>query len=113
VLYRGRERHQAQYFATSGWPGYPVVNPTVLGSRSASALAAAWAITAELGQQGFAELVSRTASATERISTVVAGIEGLDVLGTPTGPLLALTAAGERAVDPFLLVDAVRARGFL
>lgn len=113
VLYRGRERHLAQYFATSSWPGYPVVNPTVLGSRSATALAAAWALTRALGHDGYAELVRRTAEATTRLRSVVERIEGLSVLGTPTGPLLALTSSGEGGVDPFLLVDAVRARGFL
>jgi glutamate/tyrosine decarboxylase-like PLP-dependent enzyme len=32
LLHRGRDRHRAQYFATTDWPGYPVVNPTLLGS---------------------------------------------------------------------------------
>jgi glutamate/tyrosine decarboxylase-like PLP-dependent enzyme len=113
VLYRGRDRHLAQYFATASWPGYPVVNPTVLGSRSATALAAAWAVTQALGVSGYTELVARTAEATSRLRRVVEQIDGLRVLGTPTGPLLALTSAGERGVDPFLLVDEVRARGFL
>jgi sphinganine-1-phosphate aldolase len=113
VLYRGRQRHLAQYFATSSWPGYPVVNPTVLGSRSATALAAAWAVTRSLGADGYAELVSRTAQATTRLHSAVDDITGLSVLGAPTGPLLALGSQGEDGVDPFLLVDAVRARGFL
>src|SRR5690606_13251775 len=113
VLYRGRDRHLAQYFATSSWPGYPVVNPTVLGSRSATALAAAWAVTRALGNDGYTERVRRTARPTTRLRSAVETIEGLSVLGTPTGPLLALTSDGEGGVDPFLLVDAVRARGFL
>ena len=35
LLQRGRDRQRHQYFATTGWPGYPVVNPTMLGSKSA------------------------------------------------------------------------------
>lgn len=117
VLHRGRDRHRAQYFATSSWPGYPVVNPTVLGSRSAVALAAAWAVVRALGSDGYRELVSATAEATAQVRAAIGGVHGLAVLGEPTGPLLALTAdAGvdpREQVDPFLLVDAVRDRGFL
>lgn len=117
VLYRGRERHRAQYFATASWPGYPVVNPTVLGSRSATALAAAWAVTQTLGTEGYAELVSRTARATAELTIAVEGIEGLAVYGAPDSALLALVAdpavPAHARVDPFLLVDRVRERGFL
>ncbi len=117
VLYRGRERHRAQYFATASWPGYPVVNPTVLGSRSATAMAAAWAVTRTLGRAGYGELVARTAGATAAITAAVSGIEGLAVYGSPDAALLALVAdpltPPERQVDPFLLVDRVRERGFL
>lgn len=117
VLYRGRERHRAQYYATAEWPGYPIVNPTVLGSRSATAMAAAWAITQMLGDAGYAALVARTANATRRVRQVVDGIEGLRVLGDPAAGLLALvtddTVARDRRVDPFVLVDRARERGFL
>lgn len=113
VLYRGRERHRAQYFATASWPGYPVVNPTLLGSRSATALAAAWAVTRALGPHGYEELVGRTAEAVRRLATRLEHIDGLSPAGSPTGPLIAVSADGERSVDPFLLVDEVRARGFL
>ncbi|WP_147917397.1 pyridoxal phosphate-dependent decarboxylase family protein [Ruania zhangjianzhongii] len=117
VLYRGRENHRAQYFATAAWPGYPVVNPTLLGSRSATALAAAWAVTRTLGAAGYAELVAETAGATDRIRSALTGIEGLSLVGDPSTALLALRAdpafPPARQVDPFLLVDAVRRRGFL
>lgn len=117
VLYRGRERHRAQYFATASWPGYPVVNPTVLGSRSATALAAAWAVTRTLGHEGYRELVDTTARATAGVRRAIEQIEGLAVLGDPAAGLLAVvadpSAAAEVQVDPFRLVDRVRERGFL
>ncbi|UUT34807.1 pyridoxal phosphate-dependent decarboxylase family protein [Microbacterium elymi] len=75
-LHRGRDRHRAQYFATTDWPGYPVVNPTLLGSKSAGALAAAWAIIRALGVEGFAQLAGRAARATAALQAAVAGIEG-------------------------------------
>lgn len=117
VLYRARERHRAQYFATTAWPGYPVVNPTMLGSRGAGSMAAAWAVLSVLGTDGLAELVAATRRATERLVEAAHGIRGLRVVGTPTGPLVALATdesvpPGER-VDPFTFIDEVRRRGWL
>ncbi|GEL95023.1 pyridoxal phosphate-dependent decarboxylase family protein [Cellulomonas composti] len=115
VLHRGRERHRAQYFATTAWPGYPVVNPTVLGSRAAGAMAAAWAVGEVLGDEGYARLVGRTREATQRVLTTLRTVAGLRVVGEPTGPLVAIATddAPGGAVDPFRLVDALRRRGWL
>src|SRR5690625_509856 len=114
ILYRGREEHQAQYFSCVSWPGYPVVNPTVLGSRSAVALAATWALIHRLGVSGYRDAVARVARASKEITRAVADIPGVRVMGRPFGPLLALAAApGPGAVDPFHLVDALTRRGFL
>lgn len=117
LLHRGRDRQSAQFFATTDWPGYPVVNPTVLGSRSAAPLAAAWAITQRLGPAGFARLTAQCRRATEALVRAIEGIEGLRVVGRPTGPLLAVTtdetvAAGRR-VDPHHWADEARALGWV
>jgi len=117
LLHRGRDRHRAQYFATTDWPGYPVVNPTLLGSKSAGALAAAWAIIRALGADGFAQLAARAARATAALRAAVAGIEGLRVVGVPTGPLLAVatdeSVPPERRVDPHHWADRVRGAGWV
>ncbi|KRE21616.1 aminotransferase class V-fold PLP-dependent enzyme [Agromyces sp. Soil535] len=116
LLTRGRDRQRRQYFATTAWPGYPVVNPTMAGSRPAGPLAAAWSITEVLGETGFIELTGRAARATEALLSVVDGIDGLRVVGAPTGPLLAVATddevAPERRVDPHHWADAARALGW-
>lgn len=116
LLHRGRSRHRAQFFALAGWPGYPVVNATLLGSRSASPLAAAWAITQRLGAEGYRELTGACVRAARSIAQQVDGIRGLAVQGSPLGPAIALIAdetlpAPER-VDPHHLADEVALRGF-
>lgn len=117
LLHRGRDRHRAQYFATTRWPGYPVVNPTMLGSKSAGPLAAAWAITRALGRDGFGELAASCARSTAALTSVVDGIEGLRVVGSPAGPLFAVatddSTPADRRVDPHHWADAARARGWL
>jgi glutamate/tyrosine decarboxylase-like PLP-dependent enzyme len=117
LLQRGRDRQRSQYFATTQWPGYPVVNATMLGSKSAGPLAAAWAIVHALGRDGFASLAASCERSTTALIDVVNSIDGLRVVGAPVGPLLAVamddTVPAERRVDPHHWADEVRARGFL
>ncbi|WP_285113396.1 aspartate aminotransferase family protein [Leifsonia sp. fls2-241-R2A-40a] len=117
LLQRDRDRQRHQYFATTGWPGYPVVNSTLLGSKSAGALAASWAIVQALGARGFAGLAESCRRATRGLQDIVADIEGLRVVGDPTGPLLAVatdeSVAPERRVDPHHWADRVRRRGWI
>ncbi len=115
LLHRGRARHRAQFFGLTRWPGYPVVNPTLLGSRSASALAAAWAIVHRLGAAGYQELVASCARSANEIVGVVGSVPGLQVWGRPHGPAIALiadpTAPTSERVDPHLLADEMARRG--
>lgn len=116
LLTRGRDRQRAQYFATTSWPGYPVVNPTLLGSKSAGPLAASWAIIKLLGTAGFADLAASCHRSTTALLGTVAGIEGLRVVGNPTGPLFAV-AVDEgvptgRRIDPHHWADRLKAHGF-
>lgn len=117
LLQRGRDRQRSQYFATTRWPGYPVVNSTMLGSKSAGPLAAAWAIIHALGVGGFAELAASCERSTRALVSVVAQIDGLRVVGDPVGPLFAVatddSVAVDRRVDPHHWADQVRSHGFL
>ena len=117
LLQRGRDRQRGQYFTTTRWPGYPVVNPTMLGSKSAGALAAGWAITQALGRPGLAALAESCERSTAALIDLVGTIEGLRVVGAPVGPLIAVatdeTVPVERRVDPHHWADRARALGWL
>lgn len=117
LLQRGRDRQRSQFFATTRWPGYPVVNPTLLGSKSAGALAAAWAIIEALGQKGFASLTAASMASTAALVSTINGIEGLRVVGAPCGPLFAVASDESvdpaRRVDPHHWADEVRGHGFV
>ncbi|MGN7977278.1 pyridoxal phosphate-dependent decarboxylase family protein [Microbacterium sp. 22195] len=116
LLHRGRRRHRAQFFATTRWAGYPVVNPTLLGSRSASPLAAGWAITQHLGSDGYAELVASIRRIAVAVCAAVDGIPGLTVMGDPVGPAIALvadtSAPDVTRVDPHRLADELAGYGW-
>lgn len=116
LLTKNKQRQRGQFFATTNWPGYPVVNPTLLGSKSAAPLAAAWAITKYLGTEGYAALAEPCKRATSVLIEQINGIEGLRVLGRPVGPLLAVVrdpeADADFGVDPHLWADALAAAGW-
>lgn len=115
LLSRGRERHRAAWFATVDWPGYPVVNPTLAGSKPLEPAAAAWVVIEALGEDGQRELVARTARATERLIEELSTIEGLRILDRDPGPLIAVaaddSAPDDRRVHPHLWADACARRG--
>jgi hypothetical protein len=91
-----------------------VVNATMLGSKSAGPLAAAWAITQALGTDGYAELAASCARSTAALIDVIGSIDGLRVVGSPVGPLFAVAAdpSSGSPVDPHHWADQVREHGF-
>lgn len=122
LLFAGRDAKRSAGFATTAWPGYPVVNPTMLGSRSATSLAAAWAIIEFLRDgpardSGFHRLTARSTAATAALRTCIGGIKGVRVVGDPVGPLFAVrtdpAVPPHDRVDPHLWADRVRTLGWV
>jgi sphinganine-1-phosphate aldolase len=107
------EHRQRHWFATAGWPGYPVVNPTLAGTRPAGAMAAAWAIHRLLGAGGYRELARRARAATTALADGVGAIDGLRVVGRPVATLVAVAQDGPHGVDVLNLADEMTARGWL
>jgi glutamate/tyrosine decarboxylase-like PLP-dependent enzyme len=56
LLHRNPELRRAQFFATAGWPGYTMINSTLQSTKSGGPLAAAWAVTRFIGDDGYAAL---------------------------------------------------------
>ncbi|MCF6505995.1 aspartate aminotransferase family protein [Blastococcus sp. MG754426] len=107
------ELRHAHWFSTAGWPGYPVVNPTLAGTRPAGAMAAAWAVHRWVGTDGYRELAHRARGAAVRLAAGAAAIDGLRVVGRPVATLVALAADGPDGVDVLHLADEMTARGWL
>lgn len=109
LLYRDIRLRRSQYFVTSAWTGYPVVNPTMQSSKSGGLLASAWAVLQHLGYDGYLELARQALAATNAVAEGVRGIEGLRVLGTPAASLLAITTDG---VNFFAFLDELERLGW-
>jgi glutamate/tyrosine decarboxylase-like PLP-dependent enzyme len=107
------EYRHGHWFSTAGWPGYPVVNPTLAGTRPAGPMAAAWAVHRWLGDDGYRDLAQRTRAATIALAEGAAAIPGLRVVGEPVATLVALAQDGADGVDVLNLADEMTARGWL
>ncbi|MCF2529073.1 pyridoxal phosphate-dependent decarboxylase family protein [Yinghuangia soli] len=111
VLFRDAELRRHGYFACAAWPGYPVVNTTLQGTKSAGPLAAAWAVLRHIGDAGYLDLAARTVRTARALRTGIAAIPGLRVLGDPPGSLLSV-ASSDPALDVFVVADCLRAHGW-
>ena len=114
VAYRDAGLRRFQYFACAEWPGYALVNPGVLSSKSAGPLAATWAVLQGLGDAGYLELAARARAGTARLVAGIEAIPGLRVLGQPDFCLVAFGADPQdpSAPGPFQVADALRERGW-
>ncbi|MFD7992073.1 pyridoxal phosphate-dependent decarboxylase family protein [Streptomyces mexicanus] len=116
VLYRDADLRRHQYFAHAGWPGYPVVNPTVQGTKSGGLLAQAWAVLHHLGTDGYTALARRVALAADELLPGLRATDGVRVLGEPAGSLVAFTVTGTEGAPDLSLVlhvaDEMRRRGW-
>ncbi|MFF7157799.1 aminotransferase class V-fold PLP-dependent enzyme [Streptomyces sp. NPDC008139] len=111
LLFRDAELRRHGWFAHASWPGYPVVNATLQGTKSAGPLAAAWAVLRRVGTDGYTDLSRRVHAATVRLVEGIGRIEGLRVLGAPEASLVAVASA-DPALDPFVVADEMRLLGW-
>jgi glutamate/tyrosine decarboxylase-like PLP-dependent enzyme len=113
LLVRDDDLRRNHYFATTAWPGYPVVNPTLLSTRPGGPPAVAWAILQRIGAEGYRELAHSARRATLALAAGVDDIAGLRTVVPPEATLVAFCDEGG-ADDPDVRVvaDEMAARGW-
>jgi len=91
VLFRSSELREGSIFAMSRWPGYPIVNTSILSTRSAGPLAAAWTIILALGREGYRNLAERILKVRRKLIQGLTKI-GYRIIGKPLGGIVAFTS---------------------
>ena len=108
LLHRSAALRRPQYFAWADWPGYTMLNSTMQSTKSGGPLAGAWAVTREIGDEGYLRLAEAALTATD---AVVGGVpSALRVVATPDSTLVALETDG--SCDVFTIADEMTARGW-
>ncbi|MFJ5291998.1 pyridoxal phosphate-dependent decarboxylase family protein [Streptomyces sp. NPDC088348] len=111
LLFRDAGLRRHGWFAHASWPGYPVLNTTLQGTKPAGPLAAAWAVLERIGTDGYTELSLRVHRAVTGLVAGIGDIDGLRVLGSPDSSLLSV-AADRPGIDPFVVADEMRRLGW-
>lgn len=111
VIYRDKELRQYQIYACSLWPGYTLVNPTVLSSKTGGPMAAAWSMFHHWGKEGYKKAVQACQEATTQLIEGLKEIPQLRVLGEPKISLLSFVSTTD-ALNVFELAEVMGKRGW-
>jgi glutamate/tyrosine decarboxylase-like PLP-dependent enzyme len=113
LLHRSDDLRRHHYFATTAWPGYPVVNPTLLSTRPGGPPAVAWAILHRIGLQGYRDLALAARRVTLAMAAGVDEIPGLRTVAPPESTLVAFADdGGPDDPDVRVVADEMSLRGW-
>lgn len=114
VLHRDDSLRRHHYFATTGWPGYPVINPTLLSTRPGGPPAVAWAVVHRIGRDGYRDLALTARRVTLELAAGVDAIPGLHTVVPPDATLVAFADdGGPDDPDVRVVADEMAARGWV
>jgi sphinganine-1-phosphate aldolase len=109
LLVRNRADAAFQSFEFSDWPKGKYFTPTLLGTRSGGALAAAWAVIHYLGEDGYLKLTARVMELRDRYVDGISAIPELQLLVQPD---LSVISYGSNEVDIAAVGDQLVERGW-
>lgn len=110
LLHRTPELRKAQFFASADWPGYTMLNATTQSTKSGGPLAAAWAVVAYIGDDGYLSLVEKTLDGTRRLVAGLADIDHISLVAEPDSTLITLRT--DDRCDVFTIGDEMLSRGW-
>lgn len=98
-----------QVFFYDEWASGLYATPGVAGARPAAPVATAWAMTQHLGTDGYREIVADLCQTVDRMRAGIEAIDGIEIVGDPIGPVLALRSS---TVDLHAVGDVMDDRGW-
>jgi sphinganine-1-phosphate aldolase len=111
VLFSDRDYSQYQGTEFSDWPKGKYYTPTMLGTRSGGAIAAAWAVLHYLGEEGYLRLASRVMNVWKAYAARIQRIPELAIVGTPHLAILSFASVAKQ-VDIFAVANELAENGW-
>jgi glutamate/tyrosine decarboxylase-like PLP-dependent enzyme len=111
VLHRRDDWYELQGFLYDKWGAGLYGSAAMAGARPASPIACSWAVINYLGMEGYTEIVGGLAELTTRFRSVADGLDGIELVGAPIGPVLAFRAT-RGGVDLHAVADGMAERGW-
>jgi sphinganine-1-phosphate aldolase len=110
VLYRTADQAKQQVFDADVWPSGRFVTTTLVGTRPAGGVAAAWAMINFLGAEGYRAIASELMTSIDAYIDGIHSIDGLRVVGKPD---LAVVAFTSDQVDMMRVAGKMSGKGWL
>jgi glutamate/tyrosine decarboxylase-like PLP-dependent enzyme len=112
IAHRSKALRAYQTFVTDNWLGGLYGSSGVLGTKSGGAMAAAWAVTHHLGDEGYLRLTAAARRACDDLATAIDAEPRLVLRARPEATLLAFGAADPHELDIFAVADELWRRGW-
>lgn len=109
VLYRTNALRRYQYYVNTEWSGGLYASPSMMGTRPAGPIAAAWASMMALGEDGYMHIAQRTLDVAKALMEGISSLPGLNIIGRPAMSVFAFNADD---VDVFSLGDRLDIKGW-
>lgn len=109
ILHRDDDWVWHQTFFYEKWGSGLYATPAIAGARAAAPVAAAWAVMQHLGIDGYKEIVASLCATTDLIRDGITAMDGIEFVGEPIGPLLALRSD---SLDLYAVADVMDQRGW-
>ena len=110
VFYRAKELQDCQEFAFDAWPSGRFSTQTLVGTRPAGAVAAAWAVLRHLGREGYRKVAGEVMAVRDAYLEGLLEIPGMKIRGEPA---LANIAFGCDDIDMGKVASLMSQRGWL
>ena len=112
LLYRSEEVLQHQIFIQTEWIGGVYASATILGSRTAGPIAAAWTAMCSLGKEGYMRVTDEIMTAVKYLRESISTIPGLEIVGEPVMNIIGYQST-TRDVDVYVVADQLEQRGWV
>ena len=110
ILYRDMDFLRHQFFVSTDWPGGIYASPSIPGTRSGGAIAAAWASLVAMGENGFLDHTRRAMNASRALIAGLEQIPELEVMGRPDATIVAWRTRKSSGLDVYTLADRLEDR---
>lgn len=109
VLHRDDDWLDHQLFLYDRWGSGLYGSGAIAGARPASPVACSWAVIRYLGAEGYTEIMRGLMDVTAKVRAAVDEMDGVEIVGDPIGPVLALRSD---SVDLHAVGDAMDDKGW-
>ncbi len=110
VFYRTPDKASHNDFDFSDWPNGRFLTPTIVGTRPAGGVAAAWATFEFLGIEGYKQIAHDLMTFIDAYKTGIRAIDDLEIIGDPH---LSIVAYRSPSFDVFRVAEIMQSKGWL